>query len=218
MQYVGGVVERHVHVVRNHYDRDAVVFVEVFNKPVHFFGGVGVKACDRLVEQKHFLRGAKGAGKKDALLLAARKVSVASFCESKYSKPLHIFERRLPFRLVVKWPQARRRLAAGDYDFVNAGRKVALHLSLLGKVSDLIFLKAAVKNYLAVERFLQSKNRPHERRLSASVFADNAKVVASVDAKVKVLDEDIFIVAKRKALAFQQRHERNYAPNLSHCQ
>jgi len=82
---------------------------------------------------------------------------------------------------------------------------------LLGKVADLIFLQAVAKNYLAVNRFLQAKDCPHKRGLSASVLSDNAKVVARVDAKVKVFNEDVFIVAKAEVLAFQKRHGENYA-------
>ncbi len=82
---------------------------------------------------------------------------------------------------------------------------------MLGKVADLIFLQAVAKNYLAVNRFLQAKDCPHKRGLSASVLSDNAKVVARVDAKVKVFNEDVFVVAKAEVLAFQKRHRRNYA-------
>ena len=195
MKNVAGVVKRLAKVVRNHYDWNSVVLVKVSYKLVHFLGGGRIKAGNRLVKQNHFLRSAEGAGKKDSLLLAARKVSVASFCKREDSKPLHVFKGRLLFFSIIKWPKAGDALAAWKDYFQNAGRKVALHLRLLGKVSDLIFFQAVAKNYLSVHRALQAQDCPHERGFSASVFADNAKVVAGVHFEWQIADEDIFIVA-----------------------
>ena len=57
---------------------------------------------------------------------------------------------------------------------------------------------------------MKAKDRAHKRRFSASVLSDNAKIVARVDVKVELLNENVFVVAKAKVLAFQERHSEYY--------
>ena len=65
--------------------------------PVHVRRRLGIKPRDWLVEEQELSRRPQRSREENSLLLAAREVAVAAFCQGENAEPLHIFFRQIFF-------------------------------------------------------------------------------------------------------------------------
>ena len=138
MKNMACIVQRSIHIMRNHDNGDAVLLVQVINDAVHFGGNFWVETGNRLVEQQNLLRGAQSTREQNALLLTAGQLSIAAVFHAVQTQLVHHLCGELFFLAVIKGTQTAAPLTAGNDNFADRSRKVALYRRLLRQIADFI--------------------------------------------------------------------------------
>ena len=93
LEYFIRIINGRVQIMRDHYDRNALLAVQAADYIIKLRRGDGIKSRYGLVEQQQLFRRAKGARQQHALLLAAGKLAVAGAPDPCYAELFHIFFR-----------------------------------------------------------------------------------------------------------------------------
>ena len=202
---MAGVTKRGLHVVGDHKDRDAVVFVKLGDHLIQLPAGGRSQAGYRLVQQQHFLGRAKSPGQQHPLLLASRQLPITA-----PGKTLHIHTPEgLPgqvlFRPGVKGAQAAPALTAGKGHLPNCGGKVPLGLGLLGQIADFSGEHASAQDHGPLQGGQKAQDGPHQCGFPRSVLPQDVQIVSGVDGKAQIPDQD-GIIAQGQALAVHLDH------------
>ena len=204
MQHVRGVVQCGFQVVRDHDDRDPFL-MQLADDLVHLGRRFGVQAGDRLIQQQAFPGGAQGAGQKHPLLLPAGKLPVAPAFKSAQAQPFQIPGGHRLFLPGVKGPQAALPLKAGADDLLYRGRKIPLHLGLLGQVANFRGAQPFHANGPG-QGSGEIQNGFHQRGLAGAVLSHNAQVVPGVYGKAQIGDDRLAVIAQRCVFTDDLRH------------
>ena len=189
--------------------------MQVLDDVIHIGGDNGIKAGHRLVEKQELLRGAQRARQQDALLLTAGEVAVAALSEVGDSHALHIPRRQFLFLPIIERPPSHAPLAAGQDDFPHGGRKIPLHVGLLGQVADFPLPQTFSEYDVPGKRRVKSQKRLHQRGFARAVFADDAEIHSGLHGEGQIFDDGLSPIAEGKVFAGDLRHYFSASFNTS---
>ena len=190
MKDVAAVFQRRRNVMGDHDDRHPL-FIQFFDKVIHFGSDLRIKAADGLIEKHYLGSREKCPGQQDPLLLASGQLPIASMSKMGYPHLLHTFF--CPFFLffAVERAKAHFPLKAGQDDLPDRSRKILLHDRLLWQIPDVICRKPIPFYDLSFDGALETKERFHERCFSGAVFSDDAEIIALLHMKIQVLHDHV---------------------------
>ena len=206
MQHVRGVAEGGVDVVRDHDDRDVIAEVHELDEVIQFPRRHGVEARDRLIEQQELARGAQGARKQHALLLAAGERLIAVVRQILDAHALHVLLCAGAVGPRVKRAAMHLVDAARAHDLRHARGKVALELRLLRQIADLVAHEPVAERDAALLRRLEPEQALDERGLAGAVFADHTQQIAARDREVHIAQHRLPVVAEADVFTSNKCH------------